>query len=41
MLAVFAHPDDETYLAGGTLARYAASGYEAFVLCATCGQTGQ
>lgn len=41
LLAVFAHPDDETYLAGGTLARYAASGYEAFVLCATFGEAGR
>lgn len=41
LLAVFAHPDDETYLAGGTLARYAASGSEVFVLCATYGEAGR
>lgn len=41
LLAVFAHPDDETYLAGGTLARYAASGSEVFVLCATHGEAGR
>lgn len=41
LLAVFAHPDDETYLAGGTLARYAASGCDVFVLCATFGEAGR
>jgi LmbE family N-acetylglucosaminyl deacetylase len=41
LLAVFAHPDDETYLAGGTLARYAASGCEVSVLCATFGEAGR
>lgn len=41
LLAVFAHPDDETYLAGGTLARYAASGCTVSVLCATFGEAGR
>ena len=41
LLAVFAHPDDETFLAGGTLAKYAAEGFEVFLLCATRGQLGQ
>jgi len=41
ILAVFAHPDDETFLAGGTLARYAAEGHEIFVVCATHGEAGR
>lgn len=41
ILAVFAHPDDETFLAGGTLAKYAAFGWKVFVLSATRGEAGQ
>ena len=41
ILAVFAHPDDETFLAGGTLAKYAAEGYEVFLVCATYGESGR
>lgn len=41
ILAVFAHPDDEVFAAGGTLAKYAAQGAEAMVLSATRGQAGQ
>jgi len=41
ILAIFAHPDDETFLAGGTLAKYAANGWEVFVLCATRGEAGR
>ncbi len=37
MLGVFAHPDDETLLAGALLARLAASGAETGVLCAAPG----
>lgn len=37
MLGVFAHPDDETLLAGALLARLAASGAEVGVLCAAPG----
>ena len=37
MLGVFAHPDDETLLAGALLARLAASGAETAVLCAAPG----
>lgn len=40
ILAVFAHPDDEAFLAGGTLAKYAAQG-EVFLLCATSGEGGR
>jgi LmbE family N-acetylglucosaminyl deacetylase len=41
ILAVFAHPDDETFLAGGTLAKYAARGGGVFLLCATHGEAGR
>jgi LmbE family N-acetylglucosaminyl deacetylase len=41
LLGVFAHPDDETFCAGGTFARYAAEGAEIMVASATRGQAGQ
>jgi LmbE family N-acetylglucosaminyl deacetylase len=41
MLGVFAHPDDETFCAGGTLAKYVAAGWEVMVISATRGQAGQ
>jgi len=41
LLAVFAHPDDESYLCGGTLARYAAAGARVVLLCATRGEAGE
>ena len=41
LLAVFAHPDDETFLAGGTLAKYAHLGWDVFLVCATYGESGQ
>jgi len=41
LLAVFAHPDDETFGPGGTLARYAASGVEVHYACATRGEAGE
>jgi LmbE family N-acetylglucosaminyl deacetylase len=41
LLAVFAHPDDETFCAGGTLAKYAAAGWELMAVSATRGQAGQ
>ena len=40
LLAVFAHPDDETYRAGGTLALLARRGARVWVLCATRGEAG-
>jgi len=40
LLAVFAHPDDETLGMGGTLARYAAEGVETYLLTATRGEKG-
>ena len=41
LLAVLAHPDDETLGFGGTLARYAAEGIATHVVTATHGQSGR
>lgn len=41
VLAVFAHPDDETLCAGGTLAKYANAGAEVRVVSLTKGGAGQ
>ena len=41
LLCVVAHPDDETMLCGGTLARLAASGVEVHVLSLTRGEGGE
>ena len=41
ILGVFAHPDDESFCAGGTFASYAASGAEVMVVSATRGEAGQ
>jgi LmbE family N-acetylglucosaminyl deacetylase len=40
LLAIFAHPDDESYRAGGTLALLALKGVQVWVLCATRGELG-
>jgi LmbE family N-acetylglucosaminyl deacetylase len=40
MLAIFAHPDDETFRCGGTLALLARKGAQVHVLCATGGEAG-
>ncbi len=40
LLAVFAHPDDEFFGPGGTLARYAATGVEVWLVCGTDGDAG-
>jgi len=40
LLAVLAHPDDETYRAGGTLALLARRGVRVHLLCATRGEAG-
>jgi len=40
ILAVLAHPDDETFGLGGTLALYAQRGYDTYYVCATRGEAG-
>jgi N-acetyl-1-D-myo-inositol-2-amino-2-deoxy-alpha-D-glucopyranoside deacetylase len=39
-LAVLAHPDDETFGMGGTLALYAQRGAQVYLVCATRGEVG-
>jgi LmbE family N-acetylglucosaminyl deacetylase len=41
LLGIYAHPDDETFCMGGTLAKYAAAGAEIMVVSATQGEAGQ
>lgn len=41
LLGIFAHPDDETFCIGGTLAKYIAGGAEAMVVSFTRGEAGQ
>ena len=41
LMAVLAHPDDESLGLGGTLAKYAAEGIETFLVTATRGEGGQ
>ena len=41
LLAIFAHPDDETFGAGGTLALYARQGASVHLVCATRGEVGE
>jgi LmbE family N-acetylglucosaminyl deacetylase len=40
LLAVLAHPDDESFGLGGTLALYARRGYDVYYVCATRGEAG-
>ena len=40
LLAILAHPDDESLGIGGTLAKYAAEGVETYLICATRGERG-
>lgn len=40
LLAVFAHPDDESMGMGGTLAKYSAEGVETHLVCASRGEKG-
>ncbi len=41
ILAAFAHPDDEAFGSGGTLARYVAEGVHVTLVCATRGEVGE
>lgn len=41
ILACFAHPDDESFSIGGTLAHYASRGHEINLVCATRGEAGE
>jgi LmbE family N-acetylglucosaminyl deacetylase len=40
ILAVLAHPDDESFGLGGTLALYASKGFDTYLICATRGEVG-
>ena len=40
LLAILAHPDDESMGMGGTLAKYSAEGVETYLVCATRGERG-
>lgn len=40
LLAVYAHPDDESFVPGGTIARYAFEGIKVTLVCATRGEEG-
>ncbi|NLG71513.1 MAG: GlcNAc-PI de-N-acetylase [Chloroflexi bacterium] len=40
LLAVLAHPDDESFGMGGTLALYAQRGVDVYLICATRGEAG-
>lgn len=41
LLALFAHPDDETFGSGGTLAHYAGREVVTALVCATNGDAGE
>lgn len=41
ILAVLAHPDDESFGMGGTLALYAERGVNVYLICATRGEVGE
>ena len=41
IMAVLAHPDDESFGMGGTLAYYAGLGVEVYYVCATRGEAGE
>jgi LmbE family N-acetylglucosaminyl deacetylase len=41
MLLVFAHPDDESFSTGGTVAKYVHDGWSVDLICATRGEAGQ
>jgi N-acetylglucosamine malate deacetylase 2 len=41
LLLVFAHPDDESFLTGGTVSKYAADGVRVVLVTATRGEAGK
>ena len=41
LVAIFAHPDDEAFGTGGTLAKYAAQGVDVHLITATLGEAGE
>lgn len=41
ILSVLAHPDDESFGMGGTLAKYASEGVKVHLICATRGEAGE
>jgi LmbE family N-acetylglucosaminyl deacetylase len=41
LLGIFAHPDDEVFCMGGTLAQWAEAGSETMIISATRGEAGQ
>lgn len=41
MMAIFAHPDDESFGLGGTMARYRSQGRPVTMVCATRGEVGE
>ena len=40
LMVILAHPDDESFAIGGTLAKYAAEGANITLICATRGEAG-
>lgn len=41
LVSVLAHPDDETFGMGGTLAKYSQEGVDVYLICATRGEVGE
>lgn len=41
LLCVFAHPDDESFTAAGTIAKYVKAGWQVDLICVTRGEAGQ
>ncbi len=41
MVLVFAHPDDESFFAAATIAKYVKAGWDVDLICATKGEAGQ
>ncbi|WAH35863.1 PIG-L family deacetylase [Alicyclobacillus dauci] len=41
VVAVFAHPDDESFICGGSLAKLAQDGHRVVLVCATLGEMGR